>query len=63
MGHGGVFAESKEAIAGYFRLAVGSMDEAVKIARACPIVAYGAQIELRPVADLCRPMAGVKANA
>lgn len=59
----GVFAESKEAIAGYFRLAVGSMDEGVKDAQACPILAYGVQIELRPVADLCRPMAEVKANA
>lgn len=57
----GVFAESKEAIAGYFLLAVASMDEAVRLAQACPILAYGAQIEVRPVADLCRPMAEVKA--
>jgi hypothetical protein len=57
----GVFAESKEAIAGYFLLAVSSTDEAVDLARACPILAYGAQIEVRPVADLCRPMADVKA--
>jgi hypothetical protein len=59
----GVFAESKEAIAGYFLLAVSSTDEAVNLARACPILAYGAQIEVRPVADLCRPMADVKASA
>ena len=57
----GVFAESKEAIAGYFLLAVASTDEAVKHAQACPILAYGAHIEVRPVADLCRPMADVKA--
>lgn len=57
----GVFAESKEAIAGYFLLAVSSIDEAVELAQACPILAYGAQIEVRPVADLCRPMAEVKA--
>ncbi len=57
----GVFAESKEAIAGYFQLAVASTDEAVKLAQACPILAYGAQIEVRPIADLCRPMAEVKA--
>jgi hypothetical protein len=56
----GAFAESKEAIAGYFLLAVASTDEAVRIAQACPILAYGAQIEVRPVADLCRPMAEVK---
>ncbi len=58
----GVFAESKEAIAGYFRVAVTTMDEAVRLAQACPILAYGAQIEVRPIADLCRPMAEVKAR-
>ena len=58
----GVFAESKEAIAGYFLLAVDSMDVALRIARACPILDHGAQIEVRPVADLCRPMAEVNAN-
>ena len=55
----GAFAESKEAIAGYFLLAVETMDEALRIARACPILDHGAQIEVRPVADLCRPMAEV----
>lgn len=59
----GVFAESKEAIAGYFRLAVSGMDAAVKLAQACPILAYGAQIEVRPIADLCRPMAEVNKAA
>ncbi len=59
----GVFAESKEAIAGYFLLSVASTDEAVKLAQACPILAHGAQIEVRPIADLCRPMADVKAAA
>lgn len=57
----GVFAESKEAVAGYFLLAVASTDEAVKLAQACPILAHGAQIEVRPIANLCRPMADVKA--
>ncbi|MCL4180355.1 MAG: hypothetical protein KJ072_21745 [Verrucomicrobia bacterium] len=56
----GVFAESKEAIAGYFRLSVPSMDDAVRFAQACPILTYGAQIEVRPIADLCRPMAEIK---
>jgi hypothetical protein len=58
----GVFAESKEAIAGYFLLSVASTDEAVKLAQACPILTHGAQIEVRPIADLCRPMADVKAQ-
>ena len=57
----GAFAESKEAIAGYFLLAVASTDEAVRLAQACPILAHGARIEVRPIADLCRPMADVKA--
>ena len=58
----GVFAESKEAIAGYFRLAAGTIDEALRLAKACPILDYGAQIEVRPVADLCRPMAEVNVD-
>jgi hypothetical protein len=57
----GVFAESKEAIAGYFLLAVAETAEAVALAQACPILAHGAQIEVRPIADLCRPMADVNA--
>lgn len=57
----GAFAESKEAIAGYFLLAIASLDEAVRLAQACPILEHGAQIEVRPIADLCRPMAEVNA--
>lgn len=58
----GVFTESKEAIAGYFLLNVASGEEAVRIAQQCPILNHGAQIEVRPIADLCRPMAEVKAS-
>ncbi|MDF1739103.1 MAG: YciI family protein [Verrucomicrobiales bacterium] len=56
----GVFVESKEAIAGYFKLAVCSIDAALEHARSCPILEYGAEVEVRPVADHCRPMAEVK---
>lgn len=59
----GVFAESKEAIAGYFLLAIDSTAEAVRLAQECPVLAYGAQIEVRPIADVCRPMADVEAAA
>ncbi len=59
----GAFAEAKEAIAGFFLLAVPDIGEAVRLAQACPILDYGAQIEVRPVADLCRAMAEVKAMA
>jgi hypothetical protein len=52
----GPFAESKEAIGGYFLLTVADLDEAVSIARQCPGLPYGAKIEVRPVAGEC-PMA------
>jgi len=47
----GPFAESKEAIGGYFLLQVNSLDEAVAIAKDCPGLAYGAVVEVRPVAE------------
>lgn len=49
----GPFAESKEAIGGYFFLEVESFDEAVAIAQQCPGLPYGAVVEVRPVADSC----------
>jgi len=49
----GPFAESKEAIGGYFLLRVGSLDEAVAVAQECPGLPYGARIEVRPVAGEC----------
>jgi len=49
----GPFAESKEAIGGYFYLQVDDMDEAVKIAQQCPGLEYGAIVEVRPVAEMC----------
>jgi hypothetical protein len=49
----GPFAESKEAIGGYFYLRVSGMDEALEIARQCPGLDYGVAVEVRPVADMC----------
>lgn len=49
----GPFAESKEAIGGYFLLRVNTMDEAVAIAKECPGLAYGIQVEVRPVREEC----------
>ena len=49
----GPFAESKEAIGGYFLLNVKSIDEAVAIAQECPGLPYGAVVEVRPVAAEC----------
>jgi hypothetical protein len=49
----GPFAESKEAIAGYFLLQVDSLDEAVVIAKDYPALEYGGIVEVRPVAPEC----------
>ena len=49
----GPFAESKEAIGGYFLLDVASFDDAVTIARECPGLPFGVQVEVRPVAAEC----------
>lgn len=49
----GPFAESKEAIGGYFMLDVESMEEATAIAKQCPTLEYGATVEVRPVAPQC----------
>ena len=37
-------------------LDVESMDEAVEIAKQCPILEYGAKVEVRPVAPECVQM-------
>lgn len=49
----GPFAESKEAVAGFFLLEVGSLDEAAEIAKEFPGLNYGASVEVRPVAPEC----------
>lgn len=49
----GPFAESKEAIGGYFYLQVESEAEAIAIAQQCPGLEYGCIVEVRPVAEQC----------
>jgi len=49
----GPFAESKEAVGGYFLLTVDNFDDAVAIARDCPGLEYGISVEVRPVAEQC----------
>ncbi len=58
----GPFVESKEAIGGYFLLRVDSLEEAVSIAQECPGLAYGAEVEVRPVAQNCPVAEEAKAN-
>ena len=49
----GPFAESKEAVGGYFYIHVADEAEAIAIAQQCPGLDYGAVVEVRPVADMC----------
>ncbi|MDN5941682.1 MAG: YciI family protein [Nitrospira sp.] len=49
----GPFAESKEAIGGYFYLRVVDLNEAIEIAKQCPGLEYGCVVEVRPVAERC----------
>lgn len=49
----GPFAESKEAIGGYFLLKVNSLEDAVAIAKECPGLPYGIRVEVRAVAGEC----------
>lgn len=51
----GPFAESKEAIGGYFLLQV-SEEEALEIAKECPALKYGVAVEVRPIVDQCASM-------
>ena len=49
----GPFAESKEAIGGYFYLRGVDENEAIEIAKQCPGLEFGSVVEVRPVADIC----------
>jgi hypothetical protein len=49
----GPFAESKEAIGGYFLVSVSGEEEAVAIAQRCPTLEHGCVVEVRPVAPEC----------
>ena len=49
----GPFVESKEAIGGYFLLHVQNEEEAVEIAKNCPGLEHGVQVEVRPVVEFC----------
>src|SRR2546421_9606610 len=59
----GPFAESKEAIGGYFLLDVATLDEALTIAKECPGLPYGIRVEVRPVAGECPIAADIRAEA
>lgn len=52
----GPFAESKEAVGGYLLLTVRDMEEAISIARECPLIDWGSSVEVRPVIQECPTM-------
>ena len=47
----GPFAESKEAIGGFFIIQADSFEQAVEIAKGCPCLEYGQTIEVRVIRD------------
>jgi hypothetical protein len=49
----GPFAEAKEAIGGYVRLIVDSLDEATEIAQQHPGLEFGLRIEIRQMTNSC----------
>lgn len=48
----GPFTEAKEAVGGYFILRARDLDEAIEIAKGCPIFESGGTAEVRPVQDV-----------
>ena len=51
----GPFAESKEAIGGYFLLQVCDLEEALEIAKQCPALEHGVDVEVRQIVQECPP--------
>jgi hypothetical protein len=48
----GPFAESKEAIGGYFIISARDLAAAVEISKGCPIFANGGTVEVRPIQQI-----------
>ncbi len=63
----GPFAETKEALGGFYIVEAKDLDEALKLGAACPGAKYGGSIEVRPVvewpADYAETGAGASATA
>jgi len=52
----GPFAESKEAIGGYWFIRADSLEEAVEIAKGNPCLDYGGTVEVRPIVPQAREL-------
>src|SRR3712207_4110719 len=48
----GPFAETKEAVGGYFLIRANDLDEAVELSRDCPIFEHGGELEVRPIQQI-----------
>jgi hypothetical protein len=61
----GPFAETKEALGGFYIVEAKDLDEALALGAQCPGLKYGASIEVRPVLDFSADAesAGVTAGA
>lgn len=59
----GPYAESKEAIGGYFFLTVSGLAEATEIAKQCPGLPIGLEVEVRPVVDASPVLKDVRGRA
>jgi len=47
----GPYAEMKDLVIGSMILIAASLDEAVELARGCPVFEFGGSVEVRPAAD------------
>jgi hypothetical protein len=47
----GPYAETKDAIGGYYLIEAASEDEAPEIAKSCPTLKYGGFVEVRGIVD------------
>lgn len=48
----GPFAETKEALGGFYLVEAKDLDEALEFAAACPAVKYGGSVEVRPIQEI-----------
>ena len=58
----GPFAETKEALGGFYIVEAKDLDEALELGKACPGVKYGAAIEVRPVMEFADDYADREAD-
>lgn len=48
----GPYIESKELVTGYYMINANNLQEAAEIAKGCPVLKYGGNVEVREVMDI-----------